>query len=275
MAVVLALLSSVMWGGADFLGGVISRRRSAVVVVAWAEAFGLVMCTAAALALRAWHGPLDWLWWGLAAGAAGSIGLWCYYAALASGTMGVVAPIASLGVSVPVFVGFLSGEAPAVIQVGGILAAIVGIVLTSGPELSGGASARPVVLAVIAGLLFGLFFLAMDAGAEVNTLMTLWAMRAGVTAFFVVVALVRRTTGGLDAPDLGLIALVAIGDLLANLFFAIASTLGYLSITSVLSSLYPVVTVLLAGIVLRERLRSIQIVGVGVTMLGVGLIAAG
>jgi drug/metabolite transporter (DMT)-like permease len=132
-----------------------------------------------------------------------------------------------------------------------------------------------VVLAVIAGLLFGLFFLAMDAGAEVNTLMTLWAMRAGVTAFFVVVALVRRTTGGLDAPDLGLIALVAIGDLLANLFFAIASTLGLLSITSVLSSLYPVVTVLLAGIVLRERLRSIQIVGVGVTMLGVGLISAG
>lgn len=275
MAVVLALLSSVMWGGADFLGGVISRRRSAIVVVAWAEAIGLLMCTVAAVTTDAWHGQLDWLWWGVAAGSAGSLGLACYYAALASGTMGVVSPVASLGVSVPVFVGFLSGETPGLLQVAGIVAALVGIVLTSGPELSGGASWRPVGLAVVAGGLFGLFFVAMDAGAETNTLMTLWAMRAGVTAFFVVVALVRRTTGGLNAPDFGWIALVAAGDLLANLFFAIASTKGYLSITSVLSSLYPVVTVLLAGLVLRERLRPIQLAGVVVTMIGVGFISAG
>lgn len=137
VAVVLALVSSVMWGAADFLGGVISRRLSAVVVVAWAEAIGLVICTVAAFAVAGWHGPFDWLWWGVAAGAAGSTGLCCYYIALASGTMGVVSPIASLGVSVPVFVGFLTGEAPGVLQVSGIVVAIVGIVLTSGPELSG------------------------------------------------------------------------------------------------------------------------------------------
>ena len=275
MAVVLALISSLMWGSADFLGAVISRRLSAVVVVAWAEAIGLVICTAAVVASGAWHGPIDWLWWGVAAGAAGSGGLVCYYAALAAGTMGVVSPIASLGVSVPVFVGFLTGEAPGLLQAGGIVVAIVGIVFTSGPELSGGASLRPVVLAVAAGLLFGLFFLAMDAGAETNTLMTVWAMRAGVVAFFIPVAIVRRTTGGVGAADYGLIALVALGDLLANLFFAISSTLGYISITSVLSSLYPVVTVVLARLVLNERLRPVQLFGVAVTMAGVALISAG
>ena len=275
MAVVLALISSLMWGSADFLGAVISRRLSAVVVVAWAEAIGLVICTAAVVASGAWHGPIDWLWWGVAAGAAGSGGLVCYYTALAAGTMGVVSPIASLGVSVPVFVGFLTGEAPGLLQAGGIVVAIVGIVFTSGPELSGGASLRPVVLAVASGLLFGLFFLAMDAGAETNTLMTVWAMRAGVVAFFIPVALVRRTTGGVGAADYGLIALVALGDLLANLFFAISSTLGYISITSVLSSLYPVVTVILARLVLNERLRPVQLFGVTVTMAGVALISAG
>jgi drug/metabolite transporter (DMT)-like permease len=275
VAVVLALISSLMWGSADFLGAVISRRLSAVVVVAWAEAIGLAICTAAVVASGAWHGPIDWLWWGVAAGAAGSGGLVCYYAALAAGTMGVVSPIASLGVSVPVFVGFLTGEAPGPLQAGGIVVAIVGIVFTSGPELSGGASLSPVVLAVAAGLLFGLFFLAMDAGAETNTLMTVWAMRAGVVAFFIPVALVRRTTGGVGAADYGLIALVALGDLLANLFFAISSTLGYISITSVLSSLYPVVTVILARLVLSERLRPVQLFGVAVTMVGVALISVG
>jgi drug/metabolite transporter (DMT)-like permease len=264
-----------MWGGSDFLGGVVSRRRPAIVVLAWAELFGVAACTVAAVVLDAWHGPIGWIWCGLAAGSAGSIGLWCYYVALASGTMGVVSPIASLGVSVPVFVGFLSGESPAVVQVVGIVAAVVGIVLTSGPELSGRASNRPVLLAVASGVLFGGFFLAMNAGAEINLLMTLWAMRAVVTAVLLVVALVRRTTGRVSAADAGLIAMVAGGDLLANLFFAIASTLGFLSITSVLSSLYPVVTVILARFVLHERLRPIQLTGVAITMAGVALITAG
>jgi drug/metabolite transporter (DMT)-like permease len=275
VAILLALLSSAMWGSADFLGGLISRRLRAVVVVAWAEAIGLALCTVAALVVGGFHGPWDWLWWGVLGGAAGSIGLGLYYAALGSGTMGVVSPIASLGVIVPVFVGFLSGEAPGGLQVAGIVAAIVGITLTSGPELTGGASARPVVLAVTSGALFGVFFLTVNAGADVSLLMTLWAMRAGVVSFFLVVALVRRTVGTLTGADLGLIAVVAVGDLLANLFFAIASTLGYLSITSVLSSLYPVATIFLARVVLQERLRPIQLAGAAVTMLGVGLISAG
>jgi drug/metabolite transporter (DMT)-like permease len=275
VAIVLALLSSAMWGSADFLGGVVSRRVKVTAVVGWEALIGLAICTVAAVYVGGFHGPWDWLWWGIAAGSAGSFGLGCYYAALSSGTMGVVSPIAALGVTVPVLVGFLSGEDPSVLQVAGIVVSIIGTVFTSGPELSGGASPRPVALAVLSGVLFGVFFLFMKAGAEVSSLMTLWSMRACVAVFFVLVALVRRTTGAVSAADVRLIAVVATGDLLANFCFGIASTLGYLSITSVLSSLYPVATVILARVVLQERLRAVQIGGVVVTLAGVALISAG
>ncbi|MGI8578902.1 MAG: DMT family transporter [Nocardioidaceae bacterium] len=275
MTAVLALLSSVMWGGSDFLGGVLSRRRPALVVVAWAEAIGLLICTVFALVLGSWHGPIGWLPWGLAAGLVGCGGLVCYYAALASGTMGVVSPIASMGVIVPVLVGFLTGEAPQSWQVAGIVIAIVGVVLVSGPELTGGAPLRPVALAAVSGLCFGVFFIAMDGGAHVNTLMTLWAMRAGVVTLFAVAALVRRTTGGITVADLGLLAVVGSADLLANLLFGIAATRGYVSVASVLSSLYPVVTVLLGRLVLAERLRMIQAGGILVTLAGVAFISIG
>ena len=275
MTVLLGLASSVLWGTSDFLGGLVSRRRPALVAVAWSAVIGLLLISVAVLLLGSWHGPFGWLPWGVAAGSAGGVGLACYYSALASGTMGVVAPIASLGVMVPVVAGFLRGENPSMWQGFGILVAIVGIVLTSGPELSGGAAARPVVLAVVSGLMFGLFFVAMDAGAEINTVMTLWAMRASVVSFFILVALVRRTAGGVSIPDLGMLAAISLGDLLANLTFGLASTRGYISIASVLSSLYPVVTVLLARIVLHERLQTVQVAGVAVTVGGVGFISAG
>jgi drug/metabolite transporter (DMT)-like permease len=100
-------------------------------------------------------------------------------------------------------------------------------------------------------------------------------MRAGVAAFFLVVALVRRTVGAVSPADVRLIAVVATGDLLANFTFGVASTLGYLSITSVLSSMYPVATVILARFVLQERLRGIQLAGVLVTLAGVALISTG
>jgi drug/metabolite transporter (DMT)-like permease len=215
------------------------------------------------------------LWWGALAGLAGCLGLVFYYSALASGTVGVVAPIASMGVILPVLVGFARGDALETLQVVGIAVAIIGVVLTSGPELSGGAAWRPVLFAVGAGCLFGVFFVVMQAGARSNTLMTLWSMRAGVTCVFAVLGLVRRTTGGINRRDFGLIAMLSTGDLLANLFYGIASTLGYLSVASVLSSLYPVVTVLLARLILSERMLRIQVAGVAVTMVGVALVSAG
>lgn len=275
MAILLSLISSLMWGMSDFVGGLLAKRRPAMVVVGWSAALGLVMASMAVAAYGGWHGPYAWLPWGIAAGASGALGLGCYYAALASGTMGVVAPVTSLGVIVPIVIGLAAGEQPERLVWAGIVVAIIGIVLTSGPEFGGEASARPVLIAALAGVLFGIFFTCMDQGAEDSPVLTLWAMRGSVTLAFVVVALARRTTGGLVGTDFVWVLLIAAGDLSANLTFAIASTKGFVSITSVLSSLFPVVTVLLARAILRERLRLVQTVGVAVTMVGVALISFG
>ncbi|MEJ7708229.1 MAG: DMT family transporter [Nocardioidaceae bacterium] len=275
MAIFLSLLSSLLWGGADFMGGLVSRRRPALVVVGWSAGIGFVFASVAVAVSEGWHGPLGWLPWGMAAGAAGACGLICYYLALATGTMGVVAPVTSLGVIVPIVFGLLIGEVPTTLALVGMGIAIVGIVLTSGPEFSGGASPRPVLIAALGGLCFGAFFVFADHGSEDSPLLTLWTMRMTVATAFVAVALVRRTTGGIEQRDYSWLLIIAAGDLGANLFFGIASTMGYVSITSVLSSLFPVVTVLLARAVLKERLKPVQIAGAAVTMLGVALISAG
>ncbi len=283
MAVVLALLSSVLWGASDFLGGLLSRRRAAALVVGASQAVGLVAITLVALPSGAFDDPTGYLPWAVGAGLAGLVGLVCFYAALASGTMGVVSPIAALGVVVPVLVGLARGERPEVVQLVGIAVAIVGVVLASGPELAGRAGARPVLLAVVAALGFGLALLFIAEGSRSSTLMTLVTMRAtsvSVSALALAVA-VRRVSGGrleghrlrLDRADLPLVAVIGIGDVGANLAFGLASTRDDVSVVAVLGSLYPVVTVLLARVVLRERLGPAQTAGVALALGGVALIA--
>lgn len=275
MAILLSLLSSLMWGTADFFGGLISKRRPPFAIVGWGAVYGTAMAAILLAFTDGWHGPYGWVWWGAAAGAAGALGLVSYYLALSTGTMGVVAPVTSLGVVVPVVFGLFRGETPGPLVALGIAIAIVGIVLTSGPEFSGGASAKPVLVAAAAGLFFGIFFVFMDLGSEDGPLLTLWAMRVTVALAAIVVAAVVRSTGGLRGKDYLWVLLIAAGDLGANWTYGIASTKGYVSITSVLASLFPVVTVLLARVVLKERLRRIQVLGVVVTMVGVAFISVG
>jgi drug/metabolite transporter (DMT)-like permease len=276
MAIVLSLLSSLLWGASDFAGGLDSMRSPVLVVEGWSETIGVLLTTIAVVLSGGWHGPYGWLPWGMAAGCSGALGLICYYVALSTGTMGVVAPVTSLGVVVPVLVGILSGESPSAVTLSGIAVAVVGIVLTSGPEFGGAVgSARPVLVAVAAGLFFGIFFVLANNGADDSPVLTLWAMRVTIMTAFIVVALARRTTGALLPRDYLQILGISAADLGANLCFVVASTKGYVSITSVLSSLFPVVTVLLARVVLAERLRRIQVTGVAVTMVGVALISSG
>jgi drug/metabolite transporter (DMT)-like permease len=285
VAVVLALLSSVLWGASDFLGGLLSRRRAAGLVVGASQAVGLVAITLVALPAGAFDDPTAYLPWAVGAGLAGLVGLVCFYAALASGTMGVVSPIAALGVVVPVLVGLARGERPAVIQLVGIVVAIAGVVLASGPELSGRAGVRPVLLAAVAALGFGLALLFIAEGSRSSTLMTLVTMRltsVSVAALALVVVL-RRVAGGrlardrlrLDRRDLALVTVIGVGDVGANLAFGLASTRDDVSIVAVLGSLYPVMTVLLARVVLRERLGPAQSFGVAAALGGVALIAGG
>jgi drug/metabolite transporter (DMT)-like permease len=282
VAALLALLSSLLWGSADFLGGTLSRRYAAVVVVAGSQLAGLLSVLVVAAAAGELDAPTEYLPWAVLAGLSGVVGLTCFYAALAAGTMGVVSPIAALGVVVPVLVGLARGERPGGVQLVGIVVAVAGVVLASGPELSGRAGGRPLLLAGVAAVGFGLALLFIAEGAQTSTLMTLLAMRASsVTVLaFVVAAVVRRSreTGrpwALRRRDLLPTFLVGVGDAAANLTFGLASTRGLVSIVAVLGSLYPVFTVLLARVLHDERLVRVQTVGVAGALGGVVLIAVG
>ena len=273
MLSVLALASSVAWGTADFFAGVASRRRPAVAVVGWTQALALLVISVL-VALRwgtvTWDG---WPLWALAAGLSGMTGLVCFYSALSAGTMGVVAPIAALGVVVPVALGVATGEAPSPWAWLGMLVAVVGVTLASGPELSGEVSARPVVLAGCAAVGFGLALFCLDRGARVSTLLTLWGMRVTSVTILVVVALLMRSAGGVTARELPALLAIGCGDLAANALFAVASSRGQVSVASVLGSLYPVVTTVLARVVLHERLRRVQQVGVVLAVGGAAVVA--
>jgi drug/metabolite transporter (DMT)-like permease len=284
VSALLALLSSLLWGSSDFLGGILSRRLPAALVVACSQVAGLLAVALVAVAAGAFDAPTGYLPWAIAAGLTGVIGLVAFYAALASGTMGVVSPIAALGVVVPVVVGVAQGERPGPLQVVGIVVAIAGVVLASGPELSGKAGVRPLVLAVVAAFGFGGALLFIAKGARFSTVMTLLTMRVTSVSVLVValgvMAFRARRAGAprrtrVEPQDFVLLAVVGVGDAAANLTFGWASTRGLVSVAAVLGSLYPVVTVLLAWAFLHERLGRIQTIGVVGALAGVVLIGAG
>ena len=147
MLSLLALASSACWGTSDFFAGLFSRRRPAVAVVGWTQALAFVVLCVVVLTQHdhvTWAG---WPMWSVGAGLSGLTGLLCFYTALSTGTMGVVAPIAALGVAVPVLLGVATGDEPSAWTWVGILVAVVGVTLASGPELGGDVSTRPVILA--------------------------------------------------------------------------------------------------------------------------------
>jgi drug/metabolite transporter (DMT)-like permease len=273
----LALASSLLWGAGDFLGGTLSRRLPAGAVVGVSQALALVAFAAAAWVVgEAARGMPAAGWaWSAAAGVAGLIGLVAFYSALASGTMGVVAPLAALGVVVPLAVGLAAGERPSVLQLVGAGLGVVGGVLASGPELASGASRRPVALALLAGVSFGLTLVFLARGSEDSPLLTLVGMRATSVTVLLVVALVARGLGGVRRGDLPLLGLIGMLDGGANLTYAIATTAGLLSLVSVLASLYPAVTVVLARVLHHERMTRVQDAGVLAAIVGVVLVAAG
>ncbi len=275
VTVLLALLSSLLWGTSDFLGGTAAKRLPVLVVVGVSQAVALVALVPVAVLLGAAPGSLVQ---GVAAGVAGVIGLGAFYAALATGTMGVVAPIASLGALLPVAVGLSRGESPSVLQLAGIVVAVGGVVLASGPELTGRAPLRPLLLAVTAAFGFGAVAVLLadgSAAAPGAVLVTLLVMRVTSVGLLVVVLLAARTAVRPGRGNLPLLVAIGLGDVAANAAYAFASRGGLLSVVSVLASLYPVVTVLLARQVLSERLMPVQAFGAVATLAGVGLLAAG
>ncbi|MHB0927459.1 MAG: EamA family transporter [Candidatus Nanopelagicales bacterium] len=277
MAALLAFASSMVWGIGDFYGGVLSRRRDAIAVVVAMQTFGLITVLLWSLATNAWEiGPF--MWSGLAAGISGSLGLMAFYRALAIGTMGIVSPIAALGVVVPLMYGLTRGEQPSTLQWLAIAIAILGVLAASGPELSGGASPRPLILASIAAAMFGVALAFMAAGASNSggsPTMTVLTMRVVQVAIGSVLWVRWRGFGGLTMRDLPLAALTGVFDVGANLLYSVAAALGPVTIVAVLGSFPPVATALLGRILLHERLKPIQYAGIGLALLGAAGINAG
>jgi drug/metabolite transporter (DMT)-like permease len=211
------------------------------------------------------------------AGAASLGGLWAFYAAMAMGTVSVVAPIASLGVVVPVAVGLARGDAPAAIQLIGLVPAIAGVMILGYEEQPehAGVARRSILLAILAGLGFGIFFTGLDLAAADRPGWAILAVRVGGVATVAIALLFSRP--GLAAVSGSIAILLTIGffDVLANALFAVASTKGVLPVVAVGGSMYPAFTIALAHVVLGERLGRIQSVGVVLALLGVALIAAG
>jgi drug/metabolite transporter (DMT)-like permease len=280
LAVALGLGSSLFWGLADFGGGLQSRRFPLIAVLLVSQAVGLAGIALIVALSGEPAPPLADLWPAAAGGAGGLLALAAFYRALAIGTMSIVAPISATGSALPVIVGLATGERPGVVQLAGIVAAAVGVVLASreAPHEDAErarAGRASIALALVGALGFGAFFVGMDRSADADVLWALLAARiAGNLGLLAFIAVARPR---LDVPPVALPALAAVGalDLAANALYAWGTTEGLLSVVAVLGSLYPVTTVLLARGVLGERIRRVQEVGVVTALAGVVLIAAG
>jgi drug/metabolite transporter (DMT)-like permease len=276
-AVLLALASSAAWGVADFSGGLVARRLSTLAVTVVSQAAGFV---ALLIVFAASGGSLDTrsFWLGLLAGFGGGAGLAAFYKALSLGTMSIVSPVAACGALVPFVLSIATGERPSTIALAGAAAALAGAVIASVEERRAPSAARAhaVMLAIVAAGALGLFIYFLGLGSrEGDVLSTLVGARTGSLALLVGLAVARGAPLLVGRRWLAPVAAIGLCDVAANALFALASGRGLLALVSVLGSLYPVVTVVLAHLLLGERLTLIQIGGVGIALAGVVALSAG
>jgi drug/metabolite transporter (DMT)-like permease len=273
----ISLASAFSWGVSDFLGGLTSRRLPVLGVLAVSQPAGLVLIAILILLFGADPISADKLVIAALAGAASLGGLWAFYAAMAMGTVSVVAPIASLGVVVPVAVGLARGDAPATIQLLGLAPAIAGVVILSYEEHPehAGIARRSIVLAILAGLGFGIFFTGLDLAAADRPGWSVLAVRVGGVATVAIALFISRPRLTTVPDSIPVLLTIGIFDVLANALFAVASTKGVLPVVAVGGSMYPAFTIALAHGVLGERLARIQWAGVALALAGVAMIAAG
>jgi drug/metabolite transporter (DMT)-like permease len=279
MSAILALLSSLLWGAADFLGGNLTKKYKAVAVTAASQSFGLLIGILVVIFTSSWQAPtFDWAGYvipGVLAGMMGFIGLVAFYAGLASGRMGVVSPISALSVFIPLTIAIISGEKPTTLQFIGMAVALVGGFCATGPELKGGSSLRPIIYAVIAAVSFGGAVTFIAKGSQVSPIMTMTTMRSTTFIFAVLLVIRFRSVGGFKKNDIPILFAIGAADFFGNLLLGIATTKGLVSLAVVLGSLFPIVTSLLAFKFLQERLHRIQYFGIIMAIIGIVFISVG
>jgi drug/metabolite transporter (DMT)-like permease len=289
MVILLGLTAALLYGSGDFLGGLATRRAHVLPVLMLADTAGVLVALAAA-AMSGGAISLAGLVWGISAGLIGGFGLIVFYIGLAAGPMSVVAPVSGLVSTIlPVAVALAEGERPTVGVYAGALLCLVAIILASsaGPADTGPAQGRhkpgrAIVYGVVSGAAFGLFFLLIRNAGQSGELWPVAAGRIGeIASLLIAAAVLRRTllpgrtsgTSGTSGRLLMTAAAAGVIDVLANVCYVAATRTGMFGLAVVLSSLYPGVTVLLARVVLGERLRWVQRAGLALAAIGILLVA--
>ena len=278
MSVLLALAASLAWGFADFGAGVGARRLPVFVVAAIAQAAGLLLAAAVVAATDVGTPSGAQFAWAALAGIVVVVGLAAFYRALAVGTMGIVGPITATASIVPLAFGLARGERPSTLQGVGVGLAVVGVIAASlehAPERAGRRFGIGVGLALLAAASFGWSLVGLSRAAPGGTAWAVLTMRLVAVPLVLVAALALKPRVPQSSRGWLLLVGVGVADTGATLLYAAASTRGLLSIVAVLSSLYPIVIVVLARLLLSERIARPQLAGVAVALAGVALVSAG
>lgn len=278
LAVLLSFGTAVLWGAADYLGGLKSRVASVLAVVGISQVAGLVPVALVVAATQQSAPGERYMLFGAAAGLASIAGLTALYRGLAVGAMSVVAPIGAAGAVIPVAVGLGRGEQPSWVQGAGMVVVLAGIVLASrepGRGPSRAMLAEGAGLGLVSALCLGLFYVAFDEASGGSVGWAVLMQRATFVALVLPVAFVLRRRLSMAGRHVPAVILVGLLDVGALALLAEANTRGLVSVVSVIASLYPVTTVVLAHLLLGERIAPSQRVGVVGAFVGVALVTAG
>lgn len=276
LGVLLALSSSLMWGFADYLGGLQTRTRQVLAVVLISQAAGFVVITAVVAGRAVPFPGVEAMYPAAIAGVMGSVCIVIFYLALSYGPVSVVAPVLASSAAIPVVYGLIQGERPSTLQLAGLTATLAGVILVSWTSGDGHERGRRgIAFGVVAAVLLGSLLVVFSRASAEDPYWAPFVLRLFSMGSILIVVMTRRVSVRVDRRALLLIALVGTLDVVANLSYSVATTLQLLSITAVLSSLFPVVTVALARLHLGERVSRIQETGAVLTMVGVLAVAAG
>jgi drug/metabolite transporter (DMT)-like permease len=272
-AALLALCSSVVWGVTDFVGGRLVRRQPVATISVLSHGTGCVGL-GLGVAVAGFHGKAFLL--GLAAGAFGSVSLYTFYKAMSLGTMSIVSPLLSLGSVLAFALAVAGGERPRSLAVVGALVALSGAVLASlGEHASGGDRRRALGWAFTSPVALGFYlYLLARAANEGGSVSAVFGARTASSVLLLVLAVALRSPFRIGPRALATVAVIGVSGSTALVLFGYAASLGLISIATILASLYPIVTILLAHLFVGERLRGLQLAGVALALGGVALVTA-
>jgi drug/metabolite transporter (DMT)-like permease len=276
LGVLLALSASLMWGFADYLGGLQTRTRQvfAVVLVSQVAGFVVIVGVVAGRGV-AWPG-VEAMYPAAIAGVIGAFCIVTFYLALSYGPVSIVAPVLASSATIPVVYGLIRGERPSALQLAGLAATLAGVILVSWTDSDGHERGRRgIAFGVLAAVLLGVLLVIFSRASAADPYWAPFVLRLFSMSTIVAIVLLRRVSVRVDRRGVMVIATVGALDVVANIAYSVSTTLQLLAITAVLSSLFPVVTVALARLHLGERVTRIQESGAVLTMAGVLLVAAG